>query len=125
MWCPGGEGPDDCSDYQDMRVCNVLEAIKTAKLYTFGKHDLIVTIYTDGIDRDYAALEQTDETRAVVQLSGIFYMEKLVWIKQRQLRHPKPMGQPKTLHLRGATAEQHRRTARAERSTGLAQAPQA
>ena len=69
-------------------VCNVLGAIKTARHYQFGKHDVIVTICTDAIDRyhsvmadmarDYGAL---DDARGLAYVEAVFHGAKTDWIK--------------------------------------------
>ncbi len=70
-------------------VCNVLGAIKTAKFYSFGKNDVIVTILTDAIDRYHSVMAQMtatygkmDETEAKVRLVSIFHKQKLDWIME-------------------------------------------
>jgi hypothetical protein len=42
-------------------VCNILGAIKTAKLYKFGPQHLIVTVATDGFDRYPSVLSSLAE----------------------------------------------------------------
>src|SRR5262245_26224086 len=61
-------------------VCNVLGAIKTAKHYRLGKHDLIVTVCTDGIDRYHSVMEEMarvygviDDARALAYVEAIFH----------------------------------------------------
>jgi cysteine synthase A len=68
-------------------VCNVLGAIKAAKLYGFGKDDLVVTILTDAIDRYHSVMGQMtatygkmDETEAEARLVSVFHSQKLDWI---------------------------------------------
>ncbi len=70
-------------------VCNVLGAIKAVKFYGFGKHDLVVTICTDAIDRYHSVMDQMtatygpmDETEAAVRLVSIFHSQKLDWIDE-------------------------------------------
>lgn len=69
-------------------VCNLLGAIKTAKHYRLGKHDPIVTICTDAIDRyhsvmgdmarDYGAI---DDARGMAYVEAIFHGATTDWIK--------------------------------------------
>jgi cysteine synthase len=69
-------------------VCNLLGAIKTAKHYQFGQHDVIVTICTDAIDRyhsvmadmarDYGAI---DDARGQAYVEAIFHGATTDWIK--------------------------------------------
>ncbi|MFB0545673.1 MAG: pyridoxal-5'-phosphate-dependent protein subunit beta, partial [Anaerolineae bacterium] len=70
-------------------VCNVLGAIKTAKWYSLGPEDVIVTICTDAIDRYHSVMAQMtatygrmDETEAAVRLVSIFHRQKLDWISE-------------------------------------------
>ena len=80
-------------------VCNLLGAIKTAKHYRLGKHDPVVTICTDAIDRyhsvmgdmarDYGAI---DDARGTAYVEAIFHGATTDWIKdgtpdQRQQWH--------------------------------------
>jgi hypothetical protein len=83
-------------------VCNLLGAIKTAKHYQLGKHDVIVTICTDAIDRyhsvmadmarDYGAI---DDARGMAYVEAIFHGATTDWIKdgtpdmRRQWQHLK------------------------------------
>ena len=69
-------------------VCNVLGAIKTAKFYGFGKHDTIVTICTDAIDRYHSVMDdmtkmfgKMDEAEATAR-AHIFCDQKTDWIKE-------------------------------------------
>ncbi|MCC7359683.1 MAG: pyridoxal-phosphate dependent enzyme [Anaerolineales bacterium] len=69
-------------------VCNLLGAIKTAKHYRLGKHDPVVTICTDAIDRyhsvmsdmarDYGAI---DDARGMAYVEAIFHGATTDWIK--------------------------------------------
>jgi cysteine synthase len=69
-------------------VCNLLGAIKTAKHYQLGKHDVIATICTDAIDRyhsvmadmarDYGAI---DDARGLAYVEAIFHGATTDWIK--------------------------------------------
>ena len=75
-------------------VCNVLGAIKTAKLYGYGKDDLIATICTDAMDRYHSVMNQLtedlgrmDETEAEVRLVSIFHKQKLDWIDEGTIRN--------------------------------------
>jgi len=67
-------------------ICNVLGAIKTARLGGFGGRDLIFTVATDGFDRYPSVLRKLDEeqgpmTRAEAQRrTQIFRGAKLDWI---------------------------------------------
>ena len=70
-------------------VCNVLGAIKTAKFYSFGQDDVIVTVLTDAIDRYHSVMAQMttiygqmDETEAKTRLVSIFHQQKLDWIME-------------------------------------------
>ena len=62
-------------------VCNVLGAIKTAKHYRLGEHDVIVTICTDAIDRYHSVMDdmarsntaRIDEARGSWPVEGIFH----------------------------------------------------
>lgn len=69
-------------------VCNVLGAIKTAKHYQLGRHDVIATICTDAIDRYHSVMADMartygaiDETRAITYIESIFHKQKTDWIK--------------------------------------------
>jgi hypothetical protein len=67
-------------------ICNVLGAIKTAKLGRFGPRDLIFTVATDGFDRYPSVLRKLDEeigpmTPADAQRRiEVFHGAKLDWI---------------------------------------------
>lgn len=70
-------------------VCNVLGAIKTAKLYNMGPRDLIVTVCTDAIDRYHSVMDnltkshgQLDRCRALARLDCIFHRQKTDWIME-------------------------------------------
>jgi hypothetical protein len=70
-------------------VCNVLGALKVAKLYGLGPNDLIVTVCTDAIDRYRSVMAQMterfgpmDEVEAAVRLVSIFHKQKIDWIKE-------------------------------------------
>lgn len=67
-------------------VCNVLGAIKTAKLYDLGANDVVVTICTDAMDRYHSVMAdmtatygKMDETEAAVRLAGIFHGQRTDW----------------------------------------------
>jgi cysteine synthase len=69
-------------------VCNVLGAIKTAKFYGFGKHDTIVTICTDAIDRYHSVMDEMtkrfgkmDKAEATAR-AHIFIDQKTDWIHE-------------------------------------------
>lgn len=70
-------------------VCNVLGAIKTAKLYRLGKQDNVVTILTDAIDRYRSVMADLD-TRfgpmtpmsAAQRFFGIFHGAKLDYVQE-------------------------------------------
>jgi cysteine synthase len=69
-------------------VCNVLGAIKTAKFYGFGKHDTVVTICTDAIDRYHSVMNdmttmfgKMDEAEATAR-AHIFCDQKTDWIRE-------------------------------------------
>ncbi|HPV08101.1 MAG TPA: hypothetical protein PLD57_13585, partial [Aggregatilineales bacterium] len=68
-------------------VCNTLGAIKTAKYYGLGKDDVIVTIFTDAIDRYYSVMDwlrqeegEMTEVRAAHIMSSTFLGQKTDWI---------------------------------------------
>jgi hypothetical protein len=70
-------------------VCNVLGAIKTAKYYGCGPHDVIATICTDAIDRYRSVMTDLsatygplDATVAAERLARIFHGQKTDWIKE-------------------------------------------
>jgi cysteine synthase A len=70
-------------------VCNVLAAIKTAKFYELKKHDVIVTICTDAIDRYHSVMLKLssdhglmDEKEAASRLEKIFHGQDLGWIQE-------------------------------------------
>jgi cysteine synthase A len=70
-------------------VCNVLGAIKTAKFYSFGRDDVVVTICTDAIDRYHSVMAQLtqqygvmDEAEATARLEGIFRGQKTDWVQE-------------------------------------------
>ncbi len=76
-------------------VCNVLGAIKTARFYSLGRGDVIVTVCTDAIDRYRSVMRQLterygcmDEIEAAIRLVSIFHKQKLDWIKEgtREMR---------------------------------------
>jgi len=67
-------------------ICNILGAIKTAKLYHFGKGDVIYTIATDSLDRYYSVMGDMaarfgtlDEAAAVGRVEGIFHGMRTDW----------------------------------------------
>lgn len=69
-------------------VCNVLGAIKTAKHYGLGKHDVITTICTDAIDRYHSVMADMrerfgamDEGRSCAYLESIFHGATTDWMK--------------------------------------------
>jgi cysteine synthase len=76
-------------------ICNILGAIKTAKLYRLGRGDLVFTIATDGLDRYHSVLAQMNEqwgamdaTEAAVRLEGIFHRQGLDYVREgTQLAH--------------------------------------
>jgi cysteine synthase A len=70
-------------------VCNVLGAIKTARYYGFGPHDVIATICTDAIDRYRSVMADLsatygplDDAVAAERLARIFHGQKTDWIKE-------------------------------------------
>lgn len=76
-------------------VCNILGAIKTAKFYGFGPHDVIATVCTDGIEHYYSSLAdltatygKMDKAEASVRLRNIFHGQNTDWIREgtREMR---------------------------------------
>lgn len=70
-------------------ICNILGAIKAAKLYRFGRGDVIFTIATDSIDRYYSVLEEMtarlgkmDEPEAERRLASIFHKQGVDYIRE-------------------------------------------
>ncbi|MEW5988451.1 MAG: pyridoxal-phosphate dependent enzyme [Chloroflexota bacterium] len=70
-------------------ICNLLGAIKTAKYYGFGRHDLIVTVCTDALDRYPSVLRwltntqgAMDEAEATARMRGIFHGATADWIQE-------------------------------------------
>ncbi|MFN8531039.1 MAG: pyridoxal-phosphate dependent enzyme [Anaerolineae bacterium] len=68
-------------------ICNMLGAIKTAKLYKLGKGDVIVTVATDALDRYYSVMGdmaarfgKLDEAAAVGRVEGIFHGVRTDWV---------------------------------------------
>lgn len=68
-------------------ICNVLGAIKTAKYYSMGKDDVIVTVATDSLDRYYSVMDSMrhcygvlDAAAAVGRVEGVFYGAGTDWI---------------------------------------------
>ena len=68
-------------------VCNVLGAIKTAKMYHFGPDEVVVTICTDAIDRYHSVMEwlessegKMDEALATGRVESILRGQKLDYI---------------------------------------------
>lgn len=69
-------------------ICNVLGAIKTAKVYGYGKGDVIVTVATDGLDRYHSVMESMaecygtlDEAAAVGRLESVFHAVRTDWVQ--------------------------------------------
>jgi cysteine synthase len=70
-------------------VCNLLGAIKTAKLYGFGENDVIVTVCTDDIGRYRSVMDRLDaeegpmdDAEAVARIRSIFHGAGLDWIQE-------------------------------------------
>jgi cysteine synthase len=70
-------------------VCNILGAIKAAKLYRFGAGETVVTVCTDTMDRYHSVMGQLDQrygkmdaTKAAVRLEHIFHGQKTDWISE-------------------------------------------
>lgn len=68
-------------------MCNILGAIKTARFYSLGKSDTIVTIATDALDRYHSVMEsmaecygRLDEAATVGRVEGIFHAMKTDWV---------------------------------------------
>jgi cysteine synthase len=69
-------------------VCNVLGAIKTAKHYQLGPHDIVTTICTDAIDRYHSVMDDMarahgaiDDARGMAYIEAIFHGATTDWIK--------------------------------------------
>jgi cysteine synthase len=68
-------------------ICNLLGAIKTAKHFSLGKRDVIVTVATDGPERYRSVMQHWDEqhglTPAAVEsrIGGILRHQKTDWMK--------------------------------------------
>ncbi len=69
-------------------VCNILGAIKTAKHFSFGPKDLVVTVCTDNIARYHSVMADLtahygpmDQAVAANRLRSIFHGQKLDWIQ--------------------------------------------
>ena len=69
-------------------VCNILGAIKPAKLYGLGSQDTVVTICTDAIDRYHSVMVnmtatygKMDEKEATAR-SHIFHNQKTDWVHE-------------------------------------------
>jgi cysteine synthase A len=70
-------------------VCNILGAIKTAKFYEMGPDDIVVTVFTDAIDRYHSVMGQIteqfgrfDTAKARNRHYGIFMKAKLDYIQE-------------------------------------------
>ena len=70
-------------------VCNVLGAIKTAQYYEMGEDDVVVTIFTDAIDRYHSVMDWLraeegvmDEAMAAHRMASIFHGQKLDYISE-------------------------------------------
>ncbi|NLA59714.1 MAG: pyridoxal-phosphate dependent enzyme [Firmicutes bacterium] len=70
-------------------VCNLLGAIKTAKFYEMGPDDVVVTVFTDAIDRYHSVMAQLTEQFGRLNVSearkrhyGIFMKAKLDYIQE-------------------------------------------
>jgi len=70
-------------------VCNVLAAIKIAKFYGFNKHDVIITVCTDAIDRYCSVTEKLssehgrmNKSEAVSRIETIFHGQDVGWIQE-------------------------------------------
>jgi cysteine synthase A len=70
-------------------VCNILGAIKTAKFYGMGSDDVVVTVFTDAIDRYHSVMAQITEQFGRFDISkarnrhyGIFMKAKLDYIQE-------------------------------------------
>jgi cysteine synthase len=68
-------------------ICNILGAIKTAKYYSFGEGDVIVTVATDGLDRYHSVMADMaqqygalDEAETVGRVESIFKGMRTDWI---------------------------------------------
>lgn len=64
-------------------ICNILGAIKTAKYYSLGKGEVVVTAAADSLDRYYSVMDDMrarfgtlDEAGATGRIEGIFYAAK-------------------------------------------------
>jgi hypothetical protein len=70
-------------------VCNLLGAIKTAKFYGMGPDDVVVTVFTDAIDRYHSVMADLtgkfgplDTSEARKRHYGIFLKVKLDYIQE-------------------------------------------
>lgn len=70
-------------------VCNVLGSIKTAKFYDMGEDDVIVTVFTDAIDRYHSVMDWLreeegvmDEAMAAHRMGSTFHGQKTDWISE-------------------------------------------
>jgi cysteine synthase A len=70
-------------------VCNLLGAIKAAKFYKMGPDDVVVTVFTDGIDRYRSVMAQVAEQFGTLSVAkaqsyhyGIFMKAKLDYIQE-------------------------------------------
>jgi cysteine synthase len=70
-------------------VCNILGAIKTAKHYNMGEDDVIVTVFTDAIDRYHSVMAQIteqfgalDSAKSQARVYGIFYRATTDYIQE-------------------------------------------
>jgi cysteine synthase len=67
-------------------ACNLIGAIKTAKHFGLGKHDVIVVPATDNIERYHSTMKETDARygrldtcESVVRIEGILKNQKADW----------------------------------------------
>jgi cysteine synthase len=67
-------------------ICNVLGAIKTARLLGLGSHDVVVTVATDGFDRYPSAIRRLTQERGpmgreeAIRRLELFRNAKLDWV---------------------------------------------